>query len=412
MKFSSILYDNIKISINSIKSNLLRTTLTIFIIAFGIMALVGILTAVDSIKATITSEFTNMGANTVSIRKNDREIKDKNGKIIDSPPIKYQEAVRFKNEYKLPAKVSISVYVSWTATLKNSNLKTDPNISVIGADENYLLTSGREIKYGRNFTQTDILSGENLIIIGSDIQKRLFPNKENPCDKLINIGSSKYRIIGVLKEKGSSFVGDGDKIGLISITNARQYFTGKKSYVINIIPDNPQHIDYAVEEAEGLFRTIRNLKSHEPSNFIINKSDNIVNMLLENISIVTAGATIIGLITLLGASVGLMNIMLVSVAERTREIGIRKAIGAKSSTIKQQFLFESVFIGQLGGILGIILGIVAGNLISLITGGSFIIPWVWILLAVVLCFLVSIGSGYIPAQKASKLDPIEALRYE
>ena len=165
-------------------------------------------------------------------------------------------------------------------------------------------------------------------------------------------------------------------------------------------------------EAEGLFRSVRKLSVYDENNFAIRKSDSLANMLIENLSVVTIGATIIGLITLLGASIGLMNIMLVSVSERTREIGVRKALGASSTAIKQQFLFESIFIGQIGGILGIILGIIIGNLISLLVGGSFVVPWLWVLIGVVLCFLVGIGSGYFPAVKASRLDPIVALRYE
>jgi putative ABC transport system permease protein len=137
-----------------------------------------------------------------------------------------------------------------------------------------------------------------------------------------------------------------------------------------------------------------------------------VNILLRNIRNITLVATIIGLITLLGAAVGLMNIMLVSVTERTREIGVRKAIGAKSSTIRQQFLIEAIVIGQLGGALGILLGIAIGNMVSMMIGSTFIIPWVWIIMGVVICFLVGIISGYYPAVKAARLDPIEALRYE
>ncbi len=171
-------------------------------------------------------------------------------------------------------------------------------------------------------------------------------------------------------------------------------------------------MDAAEGEAEGVFRQVRNLDVKDESDFHINKSDSIANMMIENLKFVTIAATLIGIITLFGAVIGLMNIMLVSVTERTREIGIRKAIGAKSSTIRQQFLFESVLIGQMGGAIGIILGILVGNLVSMIIGTSFFIPWPWIIMGVVLCFLVGVVSGYYPAQKASKLDPIMALHYE
>jgi putative ABC transport system permease protein len=183
-------------------------------------------------------------------------------------------------------------------------------------------------------------------------------------------------------------------------------------YAINVTPLDPTRMVPAMGEAEGVFRQVRNLAVVDESDFHINRSDSIANMLIENLRFVTIAATLIGVITLCGAAIGLMNIMLVSVTERTREIGIRKAVGAKASIIKQQFLFEAVLIGQMGGIIGIILGIVVGNLVSIIVDTSFFVPWTWIILGVVLCFIVGVISGYYPAQKASKLDPILALHYE
>jgi putative ABC transport system permease protein len=413
MRINGLLADNIKISVNAIKSNLLRTILTVLIIAIGIMALVGILTAVESIKNSINSSFQSMGANTFTIRMQRNESHGGSRRNVDYKPISYEDASMFKEAYKFPARVSLMFYASQTATIKYEDEKTDPNIAVYAVDEEYLLTSGNDISKGRNFTLQEVLSGENIVIIGSEIQKLLFESNTNPIDKYISVGNTRYRIVGVLKEKGASFGGSGDKICLIPLINGRQKFSNADdTYVISIMPYDPELIEMAVGEAEGIFRNIRKLTVYDENNFAIRKSDSLANMLLENISVVTIGATIIGLITLLGASIGLMNIMLVSVSERTREIGIRKALGAKSTTIKQQFLFESVFIGQIGGVLGIILGIIAGNLISLLTGGAFVVPWIWIITGVFLCFIVGIASGYIPAVKASRLDPIVALRYE
>jgi putative ABC transport system permease protein len=178
------------------------------------------------------------------------------------------------------------------------------------------------------------------------------------------------------------------------------------------MPQDAKLLDAAISEAEGIFRVIRKLKAGEESNFEISKSDSLVNMLMDNISYVTIAATLIGIITLIGASIGLMNIMLVSVTERTREIGTRKAMGATPAIIKQQFLIEAIYIGQLGGFLGILLGVIVGNIIALLIHGPFVVPWLWIIAGVVLCFMVSVFSGYIPATKAAKLNPIDALRYE
>jgi len=416
MRISILFRDNLKISFQSIRANLLRTILTVFIIAFGIMALVGILTAVDSLKASISSSFTNMGANTFSIRNRSWFVAhDSRGERRSrrNEPIRYREVQRFSEEYKFPAIVSVSTWASGSATVKYKSKKTDPNISVIGTDENYIYNAGYEIQYGRNFSLQEIQMNRNVAIIGSGLASNVFEKGEEPLDKIITIGGGKYKVIGVLKEKGASLGGGGDKISILPITNVRQYFSRPNmTYTISVLPNDAKLLDIALGEAEGIFRIIRKLDIRDVNNFDIQKSDSLANLLIENIKYVTIAATIIGIITLAGAAVGLMNIMLVSVTERTREIGIRKAIGAKASIIKQQFLFEAILIGQFGGLFGILLGILIGNVVTLLTKGAFIVPWVWIIGGVILCFFVGLVSGYFPAVKASRLDPIIALRYE
>jgi len=416
MRISILFRDNLKISFQSIRANLLRTILTVFIIAFGIMALVGILTAVDSLKASISSSFTNMGANTFSIRNRSWFVAhDSRGERRSrrNEPIRYREVQRFSEEYKFPAIVSVSTWASGSATVKYKSKKTDPNISVIGTDENYIYNAGYEIQYGRNFSLQEIQMNRNVVIIGSGLASNVFEKGEEPLDKIITIGGGKYKVIGVLKEKGAGLGGGGDRISILPITNVRQYFSRPNmTYTISVLPNDAKLLDIALGEAEGIFRIIRKLDIRDVNNFDIQKSDSLANLLIENIKYVTIAATIIGIITLAGAAVGLMNIMLVSVTERTREIGIRKAIGAKASIIKQQFLFEAILIGQFGGLFGILLGILIGNVVTLLTKGAFIVPWVWIIGGVILCFFVGLVSGYFPAVKASRLDPIIALRYE
>ncbi len=411
---SSLIIENIRISLESIRSHLLRSILTVLIIAFGIMALVGILTAIDSIKYSLTENFAMMGANSFTIRNREIQIHigggNRNNRRFKS--ITLEEASSFKEQFTYPASVSIYTHGTSLATLKFESEKTDPNVQVIGSDENYMATSGLEVDKGRNFNVNEVHFGNNVAIIGQEVASRLFKGGIDPIDKIISVGPGKYRIIGVLKERGSS-IGSSDRMAILPLNNVRQYFSrNNMTYSINVLTAKQEEIEAAIGEATGLFRIIRKDKLGEDDTFGIAKSDSIADMLIDLMSYVTIAATFIGLITLMGAAIGLMNIMLVSVTERTREIGIRKAMGATSRTIRNQFFVEAIVIGQIGGILGIILGILIGNILSLMIGSAFIIPWLWIFLGVVLCFIVAVISGIIPANKAAKLDPIESLRYE
>lgn len=412
---NNLVKENIKISLESIRSHMLRTILTVMIIAFGIMALVGILTSIDAIKYFLNEQFTSMGANTFTVKNRGMNVqiggerhRGDQYRIID-----WNEAKTFKEEFVFDATTSVYTFGTGTATIKYKSEKTNPNVRIMGVDEDYAVTSGEEIEFGRNFTANDVYFGSNIAIVGSEIVKSIFKNNEDPLGKDISVSGGKYRIVGVLKEKGSSMGFSGDRSVWLPIQNVRQYFgSPNQNFRINILVDNPLYMDAAIGEATGVMRIIRKNKLGEDDNFVIEQSNNLAEMLIDNIKMITKAAIFIGLITLMGAAIGLMNIMLVSVTERTREIGIRKALGATSKMIKMQFLIESVVISQIGGAVGIFLGIAVGNVVSLMIGSAFLIPWAWIFLGVVLCFAVAIASGFLPANKASKLDPIDALRYE
>lgn len=413
MRRVTLFAENIRVAFRAIRSNKVRAALTMAIIAFGIMALVGILTAIDGLKSTITEQFTMMGANSFTITSRSMRVVvgNKNYRTRNHSHITYREATEFRKMFNEPAWVSVSFNATGLAEYRYRNNKTNPNISVIGADDNYMTVTGYELESGRNFSQEDLQGSRHVVIIGKEIVKFLFPGID-PLGKEISLPGLKLTVIGVIKSKGSSFMGS-DFTTIIPITTARQYFSKPNiSYTIGVMPQRAATLDILASEAEGIFRIVRNLNPRDESDFNVQKSDTIIKILMENIRYVTLAATIIGLITLFGAAVGLMNIMLVSVTERTREIGVRKAMGARKSVIRQQFLYESVVIGQLGGLLGIVAGIIIGNLVSLGMGSDFTIPWVWVLGGVLACFIVGVASGYFPAMKASAVDPIEALRYE
>ena len=420
--------DIFSLAYRSISANRLRTGLTVAIIAFGIMALVGILTAIDSIKGSLYDSFASMGANSFSIRNREMMIRMGGGdkatkgnkrtaKVKASnrnKRISFDEAVEFKNRFTFPAVVSISFNATGAATVYKEDKKTNPNVQVIGGDENYVRLSNYTIEKGRNFTEAEVTSGHNVALLGHDVAVKLFGrNLKNVVNNTIRVGDVRYRVIGLLAAKGSSNIMSADNIVLTTVNNTRRIFNRPNaSYQIGVSVNNVGQMDAAVAEATGLFRIVRHLELREDDNFYISKSDSLAEMLFSSLGTVTFAAAIIGFITLFGSAIGLMNIMLVSVAERTREIGVNKALGATAPTIRKQFIYEAIIISVLGGLLGVILGMIVGNLMSLVLNTSFVVPWLWITLGILLCASVGLISGIYPAIKASRLDPIVALRYE
>lgn len=409
------LLDVFNISFEAIKGNRTRAVITGLIISIGIMALVGILTAIDGIESSINSNFSEMGANTFNIKNRGNNVqfggKRKAFKRFDN--ITLNEAIAFRDEFEQSGhKVSLSLNASFNSTIKYLSNKTEPNVMVMGGDNNYLDVSGYTLDIGRNFSLTEGNIQSAVAIIGKEIKTKLF-KKEDAIGKFILVGGARFKVIGVLKEKGASMGFGGDRIVIVPIESARSTFSRPNmSFVITVAVNDVAGIEQVVEDATVLFRKVRRLSVSDDNNFEILKADNIAKELINMLSYVTIAATVIGFITLVGAAVGLMNIMLVSVTERTREIGVRKAIGANKRVILSQFLMEAILICIMGGLGGIFLGIVIGNIVSGFVGSGFIIPWNWMGAGLLLCIITGVVSGIYPAIKATRLDPIEALRYE
>jgi putative ABC transport system permease protein len=409
--------ENIKIAVGSIRTQLLRTILTVIIIAIGIFALVGILTVLSALDNKISSNFASMGSNTFNINQYEPFRNDNNNRNhseVINPIISYSQAVEFKNKYHYPTvQTSVSFVATSTAEVKFESDKTDPEISVVGADENYMTNSGLETTSGRNFTNFDISNNTFSCIVGSDFAKNGLLKDVNPVDKIISIRGAKFKVIGVLKEEGSTFGRRQDLRILIPIQVARSLFTAPNiNYAISAMVGKNLLLNQAVDNAIITMRKIRKLSPVKEQNFAISRSDDLINKIKDITGYLTIAAFVIGLITIFGSSIALMNIMFVSVTDRTREIGVRKALGAKRSTIAFQFFMETIIIAQLGGIFGTIFGVLIGFGISKAADFEFVIPWFAMFLAFVISFIVAIVSGTIPAMKAAKLDPIEALRYE
>lgn len=420
--------DTFSLAYRTVRSNKLRTGLTVAIIAFGIMALVGIITAIQAMNQKLTESFSTMGANGFTLRYKERNFRIGNnneelkvakkgarkekasnlGKII-----RIDEAERFAEQYDFPATVGISIVASRNAIASYGSVKTSPNVFLFGGDEAYLDLNGFEVLAGRNFSRQEVQSAAPVCILGYDVSKKLFKERESRgVGQVIRINGLPYRVIGVLDSRGSSFGFSRDNIIITGYRNIERNFVANGSYVIGVKTRDLNGVEQGMGEAEGVFRAVRRLNTTEESNFVLDRSDSIAEKAMNSLGFLTVSVTIIGLITLIGAAIGLMNIMLVSVTERTKEVGLIKAIGGKSKTVRQQFLTEAVIISILGAIIGIVLGILVGNLFSMILSTGFVVPWLWVAYGIGICTIVGLLAGLYPALKAGGLNPIEALRYE
>lgn len=410
------LVENVKEGLRSVQANMLRSVLTALIVAIGIMSLVGILTAIDGIEYSVSQSLSSLGVKTFDINSkwnrggSQSGIKEKN-----YAPLQLNEVQRFINQYNYPSSISLSATLTILAEVKQGSNKTNPNVTVVGINEEFMAIKGLELEQGRNLSKFEVQYGTKVAILGAKLAKELYPDRSKPIlNTSISFKGTQFRIIGVMKEKGNISENNFDNMVLIPILVANQLASGNSlNYRLVVGISDMTQIDVAMGEATGLMRKIRHDRIGDPDSFEIEKSEGLAEDLDSITSALRIGGFGVGFITLLGASIALMNIMLVSVTERTREVGVRKALGATPLRIRQQFVIEAIVVCVLGGIVGIFLGILIGNLISSVIGfKAFVIPWLWILVGFLICIAVGLFSGYYPAHKASKLDPIESLRFE
>jgi putative ABC transport system permease protein len=422
--------DTISLSMRNIVGNKLRTAITVAIIALGICALIWFLTVLKAANVSLTSSFSTMGANAFSLRFKERNIRIGGGRQSSSNKVSksslrtrksntgriitYEEAKAFKERYPFPAKVSLAIRGGGGIVVNNDRKKTNPDINVLGGDENYLELNGYKIAYGRNMSPTDVETGRNVCLLGSTVAQKLYPdNVAKAVDKVVSVDHIPYRVLGVLEDKGSSAFFNTGKIILTSYNNIRRlYPTSNSSFNVGVMVSDLKLMEAAIGEAKGTFRPIRKLDVKDEDNFYIDKSDSIAEAFINNLGFLETGIIGVALITLLASSIGLMNIMLVAVNERTKEIGLIKALGGRQKDIRNQFLWESILISLMGAVVGILVGILLGNIIAIFLQSGIVLLWEWIIGGILVCSGVGLAAGLYPAYKAAKLDPIVALRYE
>ncbi len=404
--------DILKLALSALKMNKLRTVLTVLIISFGIMALIIIFTCIEAIRTSITENFIDLGVGVFTIQKN-QGIRNRSNKKQNKDRITFKEALQFVNRYSVPSTKSIYTNALRDVIVRSKFEESNPNVRIESGDMNYIDVAGKKVMLGRGFSEIEVRNAQKVAILGYDLAVKLYPSIDSILSSIIWIEGKRFKVIGLLESKGAS-AGKNDNFALIPVYTAKQEFDlSKRSYELIVEAKNPNDLDKSIAEANGTMRNVRKLGALEDDNFQIVRSDKLANTYIDNISFIEMATAVIGFLTLIGAGVGLMNIMLVSVNERTREIGVSKSLGATSNVIFYQFLLEAILICIIGGILGILIGIFLGNLISIfVLQAPFTFALKWVLGGLLFCTIIGILAGILPALRASRLNPVEALRYE
>lgn len=408
----TVLREQAKVAMRSIRAQWLRTLLTITIIGTGIMALMSMITATEALRASLLDQFISLGAGTLQVGQRNESGAFGGRRLSDSDPIGFNDAMALKKALDGTAMTCVSARGSMMGRISAGDKETDPNVMVVGGDEGFLPMSSYALSAGRNFTAEEVRRNAPVIILGQDVVDNLFEPYADPIDRDVRILNRRYRVLGVLEPKGSSFGMSQDNQAILPVGEIRARFSGARtSFSVQVRAADPDAIEDLADRVTGEMRAIRGDRPGEEDSFRIQRSDAMIAQFNEGLRSITLAALFLGLITLVGSSIGLTNIMLVTVTERTREIGLRKALGASAGTIRAQFLVEVVIIGLFGGLFGVLLGVAVGNLVAGYLDAPFALPWGWVIVALTLSGAVSLASGYYPARKAALLDPIDALRH-
>lgn len=400
-----------QLAFDAIRANKLRSSLTMLGIAIGVFTVIGVMTVLTGVKTNIESSLNVLGANSFQVSK--------------YPPINFNDLARFRNRRDIDYPVArrfkeamgdnvvVSLMIARGGRrVTFADRRTNPNVRLGGADENFATARDYSIGAGRNLNPSDVEFGRAVVVLGNDIIQRIFPDEE-AIGRQVRIDGQNYLVIGTFAAKGSSFGESQDNFAIIPITKwLATYGRSGRSIGINVQAPSTEVLPAMQERAIGAMRLVRRLDPEDPNDFEIFSNDSLVEAFNKIASIVATGAFVISAIALVAAGVGVMNIMLVSVTERTKEIGVRKSIGARKKNILTQFLIEAVALSLVGGLIGIVLGVGLGNLAGLAFNAAIVFPWGWAVTGVLVCCGIGVGFGFYPAWKAASLDPIEALRYE
>ncbi|HVT73293.1 MAG TPA: ABC transporter permease [Lacunisphaera sp.] len=412
-----LLNEIIRMAFASLGVNKLRSGLTMAGITIGVFSVVGVMTAVSALRGSIESGLSFLGSNMFQFAKYPLINNEGNNrrKFDLRRNITLPEAMRYKRLME-----DVSDIVCLKAAYRNGvvqatyqNRKTEPGLSFLGTNEHFTESNQFTVELGRNLTSEDVDFARPVVVIGQVVVQKLFP-AETPLGKQIAIGGHAYRVVGVFESKGNSFGQTQDDIAIIPITRFMSEFGGDQM-TVNIATQAPSQVRYneTLDKAITVMRVVRQLKPEDDNDFEVYSNDSLIAWFAKIADAVRAGALVISGIALLAASVGIMNIMLVSVTERTKEIGVRKSIGARKVSILTQFLIEAVVLSLFGCLVGIGLGVIGGDLVArFIFKAEVVFPWDWATIGLVVCTGIGIAAGLYPAMKAANLDPIEALRYE